>query len=1044
MKRIIALILVTLTIQLPFKLIQASDLPAAGVRRSPAIADDFRNPGFTVPDGYTVELVAGPPLVSHPIMAGFDDRGRLFVSETAGLNLRNTELDEQLPNYITMLEDTDGDGHFDKSIRFADQMTFPQGALWHQGALYVSSPPGLWRFEDTDDDGVADQRQQLADGFAYTGNAADVHGPFLHPNGRLYWCHGRKGHEVYQADGKTLVSKAKGARIWSCQPDGSDIQVHAGGGMDNPVEVVFTPEGDIIGAVNLFYGRPRGDVLVHWQYGGAYPRYDQQTVVDEFKQTGDLLKEFHNFGHVAVSGLCRYRSGVLASEFTGNIFQTFFNMAKVQRVEVTPNQRGGYQAKVHDFLQADSTDVHFTDVLEDADGSLLAIDTGGWFRIGCPTSQLAKPEIRGAIYRVRKKIAVHSQDPRGRKIDWAKLTTPKLAHLLGDSRFAVRDRAREQIVSTANNRTAQYLAPLLKTDNRHAPVNAVWALSRIDHPLSESLLWEALASESSAVRQAACNALGESKATGATAKLVELLKDPVPAVQREAAVALGRIGDPAAGTFLVDMLTRSLSRELEHAAIYALIQLNDEQVLSWALRQKNQPARIAALLIAADQSDVSPLQAKDVLRHLDTANDKLAATVSRIARRRSEWAPDLVELFTKWLNNRDVSPERLAALKSILPSHLESDTARQLVSRLLNWPDDESGRIYQLGAELIASASAPKLDPDWKPALQENLKLANRAEATVAAMAVLRHKGFDADLQTVGRDPGLSQILRVKALAAVSTRGGRLDNDSLKLLAGLLGHEASVRDRAEAAGLLSKSRLTTPQLLKLAPLVAGLGPIELPTLLPAFSRNRDPAVGRLLIASLANSPGTGSLNLPELKRALTRYPPEIYAHASGFLTEMESRESDQAARLDRLTTDLPAGDFLAGKKVFESQQALCAVCHRIDRQGGLVGPDLSTIGRIRTKRDLLESILFPSASLGRDFEAWSIDTADGESQTGVINSETSDTVHLAIANGQVLSVPRARIRAIRPSALSLMPQGLDQVMTRKQLADLITYLLNLK
>lgn len=1022
----------------------AVTIPGAKIRRPKAIDVKFNSPGFRVPDGYTVELVAGPPLVNHPIMAGLDDRGRLFVSETAGMNLRNRELDEQLPNYMTMLEDTDGDGFFDKSTRFADQMTFPQGALWHQGALYVSSPPGLWRFEDTDNDGVADQRKQLADGFAYTGNAADVHGPFLHPNGRLYWCHGRKGHEVYQADGKTLVSKAKGARIWSCLPDGSDIRVHAGGGMDNPVEVVFTPEGDIIGSVNLFYGRPRGDVLVHWQYGGAFPRHDQQAVIAEFKRTGDLLPEIHNFGHVAVSGLCRYRSGVFAEEYQGNIFQTFFNMAKIQRVEIEPNGKGGYSAKVHDFLQADSTDVHFTDVLEDEDGSLLIIDTGGWFRIGCPTSQIAKPDVRGAIYRVRKKIA----DPQRRVRDypWKHFKREQLAALLMNPQFAVRDHARERLIASADDRTPGWLAPLLKSGESDVRLNVIWTLSRLNNPLARSLLWTTLDSEHASDRQTACNALGGMGDRGAVSRLTKLLNDPSPAVQREAAVALGRIGDPSAALFLVEKLSQSLSREVEHAVIYALIELDNSSTIDWALNRSVSATRTAALLTAADQMNSSPLQPRSLLAHLGSADDTLAAAVTRIAVRRAEWAPEITSVFRDWLEKRDFSPQRLRSLRAILPAHLNTESGKALIGRLLNWPDDKNGGIYQLATELIALATAPKLDARWKSALSRGLAPGNQArlDATLAAVAALRDKSFDPALQSLGRNQSLPRILRVKAMSAVSSRGGRIDNDSLNMLVELLGLDSSVRDRGEAARLLSNARLTTAQLKTLAPRAAGLGPIELPSFLQAFVRNRDVEVGQKLVAALIDAPGTGSLNLAELKRILSRYPPEVMKAAEGMLKELDARAANQTKRLAALARDLPEGDFLAGKQVFESQQALCSVCHRIDEKGGQVGPDLSTIGRIRSKRDLLESILFPSATLSRDFEAYSIDMADGESQTGVLHSDNEQAVNLAIANGQVLSIPRDRIKAIRPSALSLMPQGLDQIMTRKQLADLITYLERLK
>src|SRR5262249_29491622 len=109
---------------------------------------------FKVPPGFVVEKVAGPPLVEHPVMAGFDDRGRLYVAESAGLNLKAEQLLKELPNSIKLLEDTQGTGTFDKATVFADKMTFPMGVLWHQGAVYSCSPPSLWRLEDSTGKGV--------------------------------------------------------------------------------------------------------------------------------------------------------------------------------------------------------------------------------------------------------------------------------------------------------------------------------------------------------------------------------------------------------------------------------------------------------------------------------------------------------------------------------------------------------------------------------------------------------------------------------------------------------------------------------------------------------------------------------------------------------------------------------------------------------------------------------------------------------------------------------------------------------------------------
>src|SRR5262249_20142763 len=83
---------------------------------------------FTLPDGFEIELVAGPPLVNRPIVADFDEQGRLYVADSSGTNDKLTEQLEKKPHRILRLEDTKGDGKFDKATVFADKVMFPEGA----------------------------------------------------------------------------------------------------------------------------------------------------------------------------------------------------------------------------------------------------------------------------------------------------------------------------------------------------------------------------------------------------------------------------------------------------------------------------------------------------------------------------------------------------------------------------------------------------------------------------------------------------------------------------------------------------------------------------------------------------------------------------------------------------------------------------------------------------------------------------------------------------------------------------------------------------
>ncbi|HLF92080.1 MAG TPA: heme-binding protein, partial [Planctomycetota bacterium] len=130
-------------------------LPAVVLVCTAAPAEN--EPDLQVPAGFVVEKVASSPLVERPIMAGFDDQGRLYVGDSSGVNLRFEELLKAPPHRIVRLEDTDGDGVFDRSVVFAEGLTFPMGSLWHQGSLYVCAPPSVWKLTDTDGDGKADR-----------------------------------------------------------------------------------------------------------------------------------------------------------------------------------------------------------------------------------------------------------------------------------------------------------------------------------------------------------------------------------------------------------------------------------------------------------------------------------------------------------------------------------------------------------------------------------------------------------------------------------------------------------------------------------------------------------------------------------------------------------------------------------------------------------------------------------------------------------------------------------------------------------------------
>ena len=491
-------------------------------------------PLLTVPPGFEVERVAGPPLVDRPIVADFDDEGRLYVADSSG---SNDKVDKQLadkPHRIVRLEDTDGDGRFDTSVVFADRMMFPEGTMWLDGSLYVAAPPSIWKLTDTDGDGVADLREEWFQGKTLTGCANDLHGPYLGPDGWIYWTKGAFAEQTYERPGRApLVTRA--SHIFRRRPGDPAIDVVMTGGMDNPVDVAFTPAGErILTATFLEHPQAgRRDGLLHAIYGGVYGK--PHAVIDGHKRTGDLMPIMTGLGPAVPAGLTRYASSVFGDGFRDNFFAAMFNLRKVTRHVLEPSG-ATFETRDSDFLVSDSRDFHPTDVIEDADGSLLVIDTGPWFTLCCPTSQIAKPQVPGGIYRVRRSGAPKAHDPRGRELGWNTMDAAGLARLLGDARPAVRNRAVRES-GARGSRAVPALHDVLRRSNEAlSRRNAVWALTRIDGAPARAAIRTALADRDESVRHAALHSAGLWRDAGA------LPADQGGLEGRPAAGAAGRRG----------------------------------------------------------------------------------------------------------------------------------------------------------------------------------------------------------------------------------------------------------------------------------------------------------------------------------------------------------------------------------------------------------------------------------------------------------------------------------------------------------------------
>ena len=998
---------------------------------------------FTIPEGFEIEPACGPPLVDRPIVADLDERGRLYVADSAGVSDKVQRQLETRPHRVVRLEDTDGDGRYDRSTVFADRMMFPEGALWFDGSLYVAAPPSIWKLTDTDDDGVCDLREEWFQGKTLTGCANDLHGPYAGLDGRIYWCKGAFARQTYDRPGRPpFVTRA--AHIFRCRPDGTEIEPVMTGGMDNPVEVTFTPGGERIFTTTFLQhpGGGRRDGLIHAIYGGVYGKVHD--VIDEHRKTGDIMPVMTHLGPAVPCGLTRYRSNVLGEGYRDNLFVTLFNLHKVTRHVLEPTG-ATFRTRDIDFLVSDNPDFHPTDVLEDADGSLLVLDTGGWYKICCPTSQLAKPDVLGTIYRIRRTDGPAEDDPRGEALDWDAPPISDLAGRLDDLRPAVRDRALARLASHGSDAVPALKTVLEKAPTVEARRNGVWALTRIEDGRAREAVRNALADPDTTVRQAATHSAGLWRDRGALPGLLRVLERGPDALRRSAAEAIGRIGEGSAVPALLAASGRRSDRVLEHSLIYALIELADPGATAHGL-ESGEPRVQRAALIALDQMEGEALKAGQVTPFLTSSDSALRQAALRVVGHHPRWAGNLAGFLKERLRNPRLDVHDLGEMEGLLARLAGSKAVQSILSEAARDPS-VTGRARRAALGAMARAGLKKTPENWTTAVAHLLRdgdggLLPSAVRTARRLGPSADRGADltAALLDIARDGSREANLRVEALSAIQGGLEPAEPELFRFLVQSLEPSRPVTLRTHAASVLATARLDGNQLRELIRVLNHVGPLEINTLLGAFASITDESLGLELVQALRGSSGIAGLRRDALQPWLKKVPASVRREGEKLLDGLRGDVAGQKARIDELAATLKDGDVRRGQKVFNGEKAACSSCHAIGYLGGKSGPDLTRIGTVRTERDLLESLVYPSATLVRSYEPMIVITTAGQVLNGYLRKNAPDEVILVTGPDKEERVSREDIAELRPGTTSIMPDGLTDLLTPREFADLLAFL----
>jgi putative heme-binding domain-containing protein len=607
-------------------------------------------------------------------------------------------------------------------------------------------------------------------------------------------------------------------------PDGSGLEVMFGGGFDNPVEVAFTPEGEPLVNVNIVQSVPfRVDAILYGIEGSNYPHADPWR---ELKRTGEFQPAVGELGWVATSGFTRYRGNSLGEKYAGKYFSTQFNPHRVQ-MHTVDRDGAGFRVSHADFLACDNPDFHPTDVLEDADGSLLVIDTGGWFRIGCPNSQIAKPDIKGAIYRVNRNDRVDQPSPRTHAAPDERILSTRLVSLNGgpdaerfllsrltDSNPAVR---REAATGLGRLRARAAVTPLLEaaasvSGDRFLQHAVTYALIRIGDRDETS---EGLKHKNPATRRTALIALDQMDGGNLSAEVVmpHLSSDDSPL--REAAFEVVA-AHPAWAEQVAPTLRAALSRPnlspadiaSIHATLSAFVGAPVVQgVIGDVLDAEatSTPVRLMLLetISGSGISPLPPIWAKPIQRALGHAEEAVVHQAIEAISSSNADAFD-AELLAIARDAKRPEPLRIAALGAAMPraKSLDADEFSMLLGAL----SSERPPLHRLSAAQ-AIAAAPLNDVQLKQLAQ---RLADAGPLELPAIVSAFEQSASSEVGA-----GLIESLKhAKSLAGLTSTG--LSQALSKFSQEIRDSAAPLMQKINPDGAAQKSHLASLQ-----PLLAG-------------------------------------------------------------------------------------------------------------------------------------------------------------------------------------------------------------------------------
>lgn len=481
-----------------------------------------------VPEGFQVELVAAEPDIVNPVAMTFDERGRIWITEsleyprlTAGPGR----------DRVKILEDTDGDGSVDKATIFADGLNIPSGIAVGHGGVWVANAPDILFLRDVDGDDRADEKQVVVTGFGRADTHELPNSLSWGPDGYLYGLNGVFNPSRIEQNGRVWEFTCAVFRI---DPRSRKFELFAEG-TSNPWGITWDPWGHaFLSACVIDHLWHIVETGYYHRQAGAYPPFTWKL--------GSIVTHTHQ--KAAYCGIHYFDSDAYPESYRdrlymGNIHGNCINVDRLERRGAT------YIAHAEpDFLSTD--DVWFMPVAQKTgpDGCLYILD---WYdRYHCYQDARRDPEgidrLRGRLYRIRHRDA--PQAPRGGELNMAQETSEQLINRLSSRNIYFREVATRLLAERQDESVRPTLEQLVLAPQtpQKTRMHALWALIGYG-PLPEAFHEKLFESPLPMVRMWAVRAAGNQQQVSAAIveRVREAAADPSPDVQLQVAIAAGKI-----------------------------------------------------------------------------------------------------------------------------------------------------------------------------------------------------------------------------------------------------------------------------------------------------------------------------------------------------------------------------------------------------------------------------------------------------------------------------------------------------------------------